>query len=47
VAHKIIINRITPVKILEKKKVILTALAKASEDNLFPLTSADACNGAF
>jgi len=47
VACRIVIKRITPDKILEKKKVILAALAKASEDNLFPLTSADACNGAF
>jgi hypothetical protein len=47
VARRIVINRITPDKILEKTKVILAALAKASEDNTFSLTSADACNGVF
>lgn len=30
---------------VEKKKVILAALAKASEDNLFPKVKADAQNG--
>ena len=34
-------------EILEKEKVILTALAKASEDNLFFQASTDAFDGAF
>jgi hypothetical protein len=35
------------VEILEKKTVILTALAIASEANLFPQASHDAFNGVF
>ncbi len=37
----------TLVEILEKKKAILTALAKVSEDNLFFQASTDAFNGVF
>lgn len=34
-----------PEETLEKKKTILAALAKASEDNLFPKLKADVQNG--
>jgi hypothetical protein len=47
VARRKINKKQTLEEILEKKKVILTALAKASEDNLFLQASTDAFDGAF
>jgi hypothetical protein len=38
-------QKLRPEENLEKKKVILAALAKASEDSLFPKVNADAQNG--
>ncbi len=46
-ARRKVNKKLTLEQILEKKKVILTALAIASEDNLFYQASTDAFNGAF
>jgi hypothetical protein len=47
VARRKVNKKLTLEEILEKKKVILTALAIASEDNMFFQASTDAFSGAF
>jgi hypothetical protein len=45
VARRIVTKKLTHEQTLGKKKAFLAALAKASEDTLFPKESADACDG--
>jgi hypothetical protein len=47
VALNNIFKRISNDKILEKKKIILTALVKTSEGSLFLTASVDVLNGVF
>jgi hypothetical protein len=47
VARRKVNKKQTLEEILEKEKVILTALAKASEDDLFLQASTDAFDGVF